>query len=419
MTVARRDRGVDVWCVAQRLSLVVFGTVVLSCRQTEKTSVARAESAPAGATTDSGAPAPKSTAAVTLSLEEVARGLDAPVHLSAPAGDPRLFIVEQEGRIRIVDNGRLLERPFLDITGKVGCCGERGLLSIAFHPQYRTNGFFYLNYTDNRGDTRIERYTVSADRNVADAGSAKLILGIDQPYANHNGGLSLFGPDGMLYIGMGDGGSGGDPQGNGQDPNTLLGKMLRIDIDRGDPYAVPPDNPFVRNRAGRAEIWATGLRNPWRFTFDRVAGLLYIGDVGQNAQEEINVVPATRAAVNYGWNVMEGTACFRGRSCNKSAFEPPALTYQHGDGVCSVIGGPVYRGSRIPEIEGHHFYSDYCRSWLRSFRYADGRVTDRRDWPIDRAGSIVSFGEDSAGEIYVCSSNGRVYRIVARPAASG
>lgn len=397
-----------------RVSLLVLALTSVVCGTPGDDAQARAvaDSASAGGA----AGAAGGAAAITLGVEQVASGLNSPVHVTAPAGDPRLFIVEQPGRIRIVENGQLLRAPFLDIVNKVSSGGERGLLSVAFHPRYSTNGFLFVNYTDNKGDTRIERYTVSANRDVANPASARLILAIDQPYANHNGGLNLFGPDGMLYIGMGDGGSGGDPKGNGQDPNTLLGKLLRINVDRGDPYTVPADNPYARNRGGRAEIWATGLRNPWRFAFDRTSGLLYIADVGQNAQEEIHVVPMMRAGVNYGWNVMEGTACFRNPFCDKSAYEQPALTYPHRDGVCSVIGGPVYRGSRIPEIQGQYFYSDYCRSWLRSFKYANGKVTERHDWPIGKLGSIVSFGEDSAGEMYICSSNGRVYRIVSKTA---
>lgn len=351
---------------------------------------------------------------VRLAVEPVASGLDQPVYLTAPAGDPRLFIVEQPGRIRVVENGKLLDKPFLDIVNKVGSGGERGLLSVAFHLQYRSNGFLFVNYTDKSGDTRIERYTVSADRNVADSRSAKLILAIDQPYSNHNGGLNIFGPDGMLYIGMGDGGSRGDPHGNGQNPNVLLGKLLRINVDRGDPYLIPAANPYARG-GGRGEVWAIGLRNPWRFAFDRVSGLLYIADVGQDRFEEVDVVPMSVAGVNYGWNVMEGASCYRSPGCNQAGLQKPALSYSHENSNCSVIGGFVYRGQKIPEIQGQYFYSDYCNSWLRSFGFADGKVTDRHEWPVGRLGSVVSFGEDSQGEIYICTSSGRVYRIIKTP----
>lgn len=349
-----------------------------------------------------------------LGVEEVAHGLENPVYLTAPAGDARLFIVEQPGRIRIVEGGRLLDKPFLDITGKVGFGGERGLLSVAFHPLYRANGFLFVNYTDRNGDTRIERYTVSSDRNVADPASARLILAIDQPYSNHNGGMNLFGLDGMLYIGMGDGGSQRDPHNNGQNPNVLLGKLLRINVDRGDPYSVPAGNPYARG-GGRGEVWALGLRNPWRFAFDKATGLLYIADVGQDRYEEMNVVPANRPGVNYGWSVMDGPDCFRAPLCNKSPFQQPAFTYTHDGGACSIIGGFVYRGRNIPEVVGQYFYSDYCDSWLRSFTFADGKPGESHQWLGGGHGSVLSFGEDAQGELYMCSSNGRVYRIVKRP----
>jgi glucose/arabinose dehydrogenase len=351
---------------------------------------------------------------VSLAVEQVASGLDQPVYLTAPPSDPRLFIVEQSGRIRVVENGTLLEKPFLDITNKVRSGGEQGLLSVAFHPQYRSNGFLFVNYTDNKGDTRIERYTVSTNRNVADLRSAKRILSIDQRYSNHQGGLNLFGPDGMLYIGMGDGGSQGDPHGNGQNRNVLLGKLLRLNVDRADPYLVPSANPYA-NGGGRGEIWALGLRNPWRFAFDRFSGLLYIADVGGDRFEEVNVVPMAIAGVNYGWNIMEGPACSR-PECGQAGFQRPAVSYRtHENSTCSIIGGFVYRGQKIPEIKGQYFYSDYCNSWLRSFGFADGKVTDQHEWPVGRLGSITSFGEDGQGELYICTSSGRVYRIIKSP----
>lgn len=360
------------------------------------------------------APAEKTGNAVTLAVEQVASGLDQPVYLTAPKGEPRLFIVEQTGRIRIVENGRVLNEPFLDIVGKVRAGGEQGLLSVAFHPLYRSNGFLFVNYTDKKGDTRIERYTVSADKNLVDAGSAKLILAIDQRYSNHQGGLNLFGPDGMLYIGMGDGGSQGDPHGNGQNPNSLLAKLLRINVDRGDPYTIPAGNPYAKG-GGRGEIWAMGLRNPWRFAFDRVSGLLYIADVGGSRFEEIDVAPASTAGINYGWNIMEGPSCQRSLGCKQPGLQRPVLSYPHESSVCSVIGGFVYRGRMIPEIQGQYFYSDYCTSWLRSFGFADGKVTDQHEWPVGRLGSVTSFGEDSQGELYITTSSGRVYRIIKSP----
>jgi len=349
---------------------------------------------------------------VRLDTQVVATGLTDPLYLTAPPGDQRLFVVEQPGRVRIVADGSLLATPFLDIRDRVLAGGERGLLSVAFHPRYGTNGYVYVDYTDASGDTRVERYRVSADPNVADKASAKLILSVDQPYANHNGGLVLFGPDGMLYIGLGDGGSGGDPHGFGQNRGVLLGKLLRIDVDRGDPYAIPADNPFVGMSGVLGEIWAYGLRNPWRFAFDREAGLLYIADVGQNRREEVDVAPASAGGLNYGWNVMEGDECYGASTCDRSGLTLPVLTYGHSDG-CSITGGFVYRGERMAALRGHYFYSDYCGGWVRSFRH-DGGVTDERDWGIGDLGSIQSFGEDAAGELYLLSKNGHVYRLVSR-----
>ncbi|HEY8483082.1 MAG TPA: PQQ-dependent sugar dehydrogenase [Longimicrobiales bacterium] len=353
---------------------------------------------------------PDDTPADLLRLELVASGLKSPVHLAAPPGDPRIFVVERRGRIRIIKDGKLLAEPFLDIVSRVGSGGsEQGLLSVVFHPDFATNRYFFVNYTDRNGDTRVERYTVGPDPDRADPASAKLILTVDQPFANHNGGLIVFGPDGMLYIGMGDGGSGGDPLGHGQNLGTLLGALLRIDVDRGDPYTIPPDNPFAGRADARGEIWAYGLRNPWRFAFDRTAGLLYIADVGQNRWEEINVAPASAGGLNYGWNLMEGNHCFPSDPCDRTGLTPPVLEYSHDEG-CSVTGGHVYRGRAIPELVGHYFYADYCRGWIRSFRYTSEGVRDQRTWSIGNVGLITSFGEDSAGELYVLSQDGRVFR---------
>jgi glucose/arabinose dehydrogenase len=364
--------------------------------------------APGHAAREGSTPYPPS--ATGLALEAVVSGLESPVHLTSPPGDPRLFIVEQRGRIRVVQNGLLLLDPFLDLTSRVGYGGERGLLSVAFHPRYGTNGLFYVNYTDRKGDTRVERYHVSGDRNRADPASAHLVLTVDQPYANHNGGHILFGPDSMLYIGMGDGGSGGDPHGNGQNRGTLLGKLLRIDVDHGDPYAIPAGNPFAAERDMRPEIWAWGLRNPWRLCFDRASGLLYIADVGQNECEEIDVAPARAPGLNYGWNRMEGAHCFKPAKCDRRGLTLPAVEYDHGQG-CSVTGGMVYRGRRIPWAQGLYFFSDYCSGWIRSFRYANGAVTELKEWRLPKVNSVTSFGEDAEGEIYVLSQNGSIQRI--------
>ena len=349
-----------------------------------------------------------------LTLTPVASGLDFPVFLTAPVDDARLFVLEKPGRIRIVENGTLVATPFLDITSQVSSPGERGLLGLAFHPRYATNGFFYINYTDLAGTTRIVRYTRSAARNVADAASAKPILDIQQPYSNHNGGMIAFGPDGMLYIGMGDGGSGGDPHGHGQNLLTLLGDMLRIDVDGGDPYRPAPGNPYLSRDDAQPEIWASGLRNPWRFSFDRETGMLYIADVGQNALEEINVVPATQAGVNYGWRVMEGDRCYGASTCDRTGLTLPVLTYGRTIGQ-SVTGGYVYRGSAIPGLIGHYLYSDFVGGWLRSFRYDGDAVHDRREWSIPSSGNITSFGEDSRRELYMMNAEGTVFRIDKAP----
>ncbi|GBD32335.1 Aldose sugar dehydrogenase YliI [bacterium HR33] len=353
------------------------------------------------------------TLGTILVVQVVAGGLVNPVYLTSPPGDPRLFVVEQPGRIRIIEEGGLRQTPFLDISGKVLSGGERGLLSLAFHPNYGVNGLFYVDYTDTQGNTKVERYRVSADRNRADPNSATLVLAVDQPFSNHNGGLVMFGPDGMLYVGLGDGGSGGDPFGHAQNLGTLLGSLLRIDVDAAVPYAVPQDNPFVNRPGARGEIWAYGLRNPWRFAFDREGGMLYIADVGQNRWEEINAVPIGAAGVNYGWNILEGSECFNAPSCNREGLTLPVHEYPRTGGACGVIGGFVYRGQQIPQVRGHYFYSDYCAGFLRSFRLVDGKAEDHREWNVGNLGQVLSFGEDSAGELYILSANGRVYRLAA------
>lgn len=345
-----------------------------------------------------------------INLEVVATGLNSPLHLTSPPGDSRLFVVEQGGRIRIIENGQVLGTPFLDINAIIASGGERGLLSLAFHPNYGSNGYFYVNYTDQSGDTRVERYTVSGNPNAADAQSAKLILTVAQPFGNHNGGLVTFGPDGMLYIGMGDGGSAGDPGDAGQNTNTLLGALLRIDVDGGDPYAIPPDNPFVGQAGARGEIWAYGLRNPWRFSFDGPGGTLYIADVGQNEWEEVDAVSATEAGVNYGWRLMEGAHCFNPSvNCDQTGLELPVLEYDHSQG-CSVTGGYVYRGSALPLLRGHYFYGDYCAGFVRSFRLENGEATDEATWDVGSIGQILSFGVDASNELYVLTSQGTVFR---------
>jgi len=345
-----------------------------------------------------------------ITLRLVTDRVEAPVWLTSPPGDPRLFVVEQQGRIRVIRDGHLLEQPFLDITRSVSDGGERGLLSVAFHPDYAHNGQLFVNYTDRNGDTRIERYRVSDDPDRADPASAQLVLAIDQPYANHNGGLVMFGPDGKLWIGMGDGGSGGDPGDRAQNPHELLGKLLRIDVDRGDPYGIPPDNPFADGRTGRAEIWALGLRNPWRFAFDQ--GRVYIADVGQNRWEEVDVADARTPGLDYGWRHREGRHAFKAGAPGVPGARrvEPALEYGHDDG-CSITGGFVYRGRAVPSLAGHYVYADYCSGWIRSFRMNGDAVTDQRTWDVPQVPSITSFGQDAHGELYVLSGHGGVYRI--------
>jgi hypothetical protein len=360
---------------------------------------------------DDGDPAP-----VGVGLETVVEGLDFPVWLTAPPGDPRLFVVEKDGRVVIVAGGAVLPTPFLDLRGQVSTGSEQGLLSLAFHPDFAANGRFFVNYTDPAGDTRVVEYRVSpADPDRVDPGSARVVLAIEQPFSNHNGGLVLFGPDGMLYVGMGDGGSGGDPQGNGQNLGTLLGKILRIDVDGGQPYASPDDNPFVDTAGARPEIWAYGLRNPWRFSFDRETGDLYVADVGQNRIEEVNAVRGAGPGLDYGWNVMEGSECFGSAGCDREGLTLPVAEYDHGDG-CSVTGGYVYRGAAIPDLRGTYLYSDYCSGFVRGFRFANGHAGDERRFaelePADH--SVASFGEDAAGELYVLTAGGGVHRIVPR-----
>jgi glucose/arabinose dehydrogenase len=345
-----------------------------------------------------------------LVLTPVFTGLASPVHLTAPAGDDRVFIVEQEGRIRVARGGRLLERPYLDISREVGSGGERGLLSLAFHPRFGENGRFYVDYTDRRGDTHIARFTADPAADTAIRASERLVLRIEQPYANHNGGHVLFGPDGMLYVGMGDGGSQGDPHGNGENPDALLAKLLRLDVDGREPYAIPPGNPYSRG-GGRPEIWAMGLRNPWRIAFD--SGLVYIADVGQNAWEEVDVAPASAAGLDYGWHTMEGAHCYRLPLCGKDGLTLPALEYSHEDG-CAIIGGVVYRGRSAPSLVGRYLYSDYCTGFLRSFRFQHGEATERRSWAVGDLGEVVSFGTDGAGELYLLTARGTVYRITER-----
>ncbi len=367
--------------------------------------------APAQATTPAPEPNELPDAANTR-WREVAAGLERPIGLAnANDGSGRLFVLEQAGVIRIIRDGELLPAPFLDLRASVGSRGsEQGLLGLAFDPDYPANGFFYINYTDLEGNTVVARYHVSGDRpDQADIASESRLLYIQQPFSNHNGGHLAFGPDGYLYIGLGDGGSAGDPQGNGQSLNTLLGKMLRIDVKQGEPYAIPPDNPFARG-GGKPEIWALGLRNPWRFSFDRQNGDLYLGDVGQKLWEEIDYLPAAAPpGANFGWRYFEGSHVYAGTPPSGLALTAPITEYSHDQG-CSVTGGVVYRGKKMPAWQGVYLFGDYCTGNVWGLlRAPDGSWQQAR--LFENVGRITSFGEDDTGEVYLTDHAGKVLRL--------
>jgi glucose/arabinose dehydrogenase len=349
----------------------------------------------------------------TLTLQSFATGFSSPVAI-VNAGDDRLFVVQRGGAIRIVQpNGTVLPTNFLTLTSStVLSGGERGLLGLAFHPNYVNNGFFYVNYTRaGDGATVIARYSVDTNNpNIANPNSAQILLTIPQPFSNHNGGSLVFGPDGFLYIGMGDGGSGGDPQNLAQNQNSLLGKMLRIDVDGGSPYGIPADNPNVSN-AFPNEIWAIGMRNPWKFSFDRVTGDLWIADVGQNAREEINKVNAPLTpGLNFGWRCYEASLPFNTADClSASNYTFPVAEYNLGGGNCSITGGYVYRGSTYPNMVGKYFFADYCSNRIGWVNNNGGTIT----WSAAFTGNFVSFGEDINGELYIAGiTNGVISRVV-------
>jgi hypothetical protein len=406
---------------------------------------------------------PPATAPIPdIALAEVASGLRAPVHIAHDGTPDRLYVVEQAGTIRIVDKGKVLPEPFLDIVERVESGGEKGLLSVAFHPRYTHNGFLYVDYTTRRDGklyTHVSRFR-RADRNRADSGSETVLLRIEQPYSNHNGGQLAFGPDGYLYIGMGDGGSANDPHDHGQNLGSLLGKILRIDVDEVQgstnvaegttpgmeeveqrkerlprmpratgtsdalPYAIPRDNPFVNRKGTRAEIWAYGLRNPWRFAFDPANGRLYAADVGQDAVEEIDVI---EKGANYGWRIMEGDICTPAiaEKCDRRGLAPPIHVYRHPEGF-SVTGGFVYRGASVPGLCGVYLFADYVTQRIGGLRYDGARVTAHRELigaafvekVLGRlrlgALQISSFGQGADLELYVAAhQSGRIFKIVA------
>jgi glucose/arabinose dehydrogenase len=344
----------------------------------------------------------------TVTLKQVVSGLQRPVGMEVAPGDrDRVFIIEQLGRIRVARPAKdwaIDEVPFYDIRGQVSRANEQGLLGLAFHPKFADNHKLYVNYTDRRGTTMVVEYRTDASGTKVDMTTARTILRMGQPYSNHNGGDLEFGPDGLLYVGTGDGGAAGDPHGAGQDPKKLLGKMLRFDVDED------PASP---------EIAAIGLRNPWRYTFDPKTGDLYIADVGQNKWEELHVVAKGQLkGKNFGWNVVEGNHCFKRQGCDRSQFETPVVEYDHNTG-CSITGGHVYRGKAFPKLDGMYFYADYCTALIRSFRWSPAGIRDHYDWkavldPRYRLATISSFAVDHDGELYVLSLDGPIYQLVAR-----
>jgi glucose/arabinose dehydrogenase len=349
-----------------------------------------------------------------LSLTRVATGFERPVYVAQAPGDQRLLVVEQTGKIRVLQNGQVQAEPFLDVSGLVSCCGERGLLGLTFHPKYAENGFFFINYTGREGNTVIARYKAENNRGVA--GSARIVMTIAQPYANHNGGMVEFGPDGYLYIGMGDGGAGGDPQNHGQNLGSLLGKILRIDVDNPSgnlPYGIPRDNPFVGREGVRPEIWSYGWRNPWRFSFDRSTGDMWVGDVGQNAWEEVHWEGRGKGGLNYGWRCKEGNHDYRAGECGNKLLVDAVLEYSHGDsGGCSITGGYRYRGQAVASIKGAYIYGDYCTGRIWAGVEGGNRWSAKE---LTRVGfQISSFGEDNSGELYVLDHGGTVYKITGR-----
>ena len=353
-----------------------------------------------------------------VSLETVYDGMSQPTVITAPEGDDRLFVAQRVGVIRILDANRdLVDPAFLDLTDRVLAGGiEQGLLGLAFHPEYASNGRFFVYYTDKDGRRQLSEFAVSAsDPNRARADSERVLIELEQPPnatdIRHYAGQLGFDPDGYLWVSMGDG---ADSRAQAQDPNTFFGKVHRIDVDSGDPYGIPPENPFV-DGGGLPEVWAYGLRNPWRFSIDPVDRLIYIADVGHADEEEINVLPIDEGGFNLGWSDMEGTRCFHDQECDPANYTSPVITYSHDDDNCSVTGGAVYRGQEIPELVGTYFYSDWCKQWIRSFKYVDGQVTEETDWTEDLGtiGQVNSFGIGGDGELYLVTYEGLVAKFTA------
>ena len=360
-------------------------------------------------------PASGQAAPPDMALATLATGLGSITSI-ARAGDGRLYLTIQTGTVRIWDGTRVLPAPFLDVTSSISCCGERGLLSIAFHPRYLETGWFFVYYTNTPGDITVERHSVSSDRDRGDPAASVLLTIAHRANSNHNGGELQFGPDGYLYVGTGDGGSANDPPCNAQRDDVLLGKLVRLDVDSHAAsapfYAIPPSNPFASSTTVRPEIWAKGLRNPWRFSFDRFTGDLWIGDVGQDVREEVDFQPrSSGGGENYGWKVMEGTRCGDGGSsgcpagvspCGSAQFKAPVFEYSHGTGDCSITGGYVYRGLAIPQLSGVYVYGDYCT----------GKIWGNGQLLAPRAATLQTFGEDDSSELYAGTGNGTLLKFV-------
>jgi glucose/arabinose dehydrogenase len=364
------------------------------------------------------APAGQTPSAVPqVAVQRLVTGLTRPTFVTnAQDGSGRLFVLEKGGRIDIIKDGALLKTPMLDLTPIVLSSGnEQGLLGLAFHPEFAKNGRFFVAYTAKNSNDTVAEYHMDPASDTADANSAKVMLSVPDPFPNHNGGMLAFGPDRYLYTSFGDGGSGGDPNGNGQNTSVFLGKILRLDVDGGSPYAIPKTNPFANNSSAKQEIWAYGFRNPWRFGFDRKTGDLWIADVGQDKYEEVDFQPAgDKGGQNYGWNVMEGNHCYRPASnCDQSGLTKPIFEYSHDDG-CSITGGYVYRGSAIPGLAGRYLLTDYCKPTLyATTRAADGSFSTQQLDTLPNG--VSSFGEDEAGELYITvDSEGAVYRLTGK-----
>lgn len=411
-----------------RVAVALLLLVALGCAPRQQDDAGDATSAPATPpptaaspgstpTTTTAAPAPDASPGspppppapldeVTVGLVEVAR-LARPTALAVRNDDPALYVAERGGTVRVIREGQVAAEPLLDVSERTTTDGERGLLGLAFSPD---GSLLYVSYTDRQGDSRIDEYQVRGAS--VDGGTRREILHVEQPYANHNGGNIVFGPDGSLYLGLGDGGGAGDPLEAGQSLETLLGSLMRIDPTGGQPYAIPADNPFVDREGARPEIWAYGLRNPWRFSFDAETADLWIADVGQNRREEINLATAgSSAGANYGWDALEGTLPFEGDAPADSVA--PIFEYELRSGRCAITGGYVYRGEAIPQLRGAYLYGDFCEGRLQALRQEAGGVTEEAALG-PQVDSLVSFGQDHAGELYVLSLDGPVYRVVAQ-----